>query len=188
MTQDMPFAEAIRSGSPPSAATKDSGDLEKTGDMEQSGGSGIPLETVETQISNGKKNIPVYLASLSLWLAVLLVSLEPTGLAVAVPVYSGPAVVIRILVLMLPSEGDDDTARWNGTRSFLDIIAFTLAVTVVKPVYVRTSDALGHHIPLFAAHALFFLGKYLTCIIIGSKGNVIPYSVVIYSFGPRTLR
>lgn len=75
-------------------ATKD----EHTGpanaiDMEQSGGLSTPLEAETPQTSNWKKPYQFYLASLSLWLAVLIVSLDSTGLAVAIPVCIAPAVV-----------------------------------------------------------------------------------------------
>jgi hypothetical protein len=42
--------------------------------------------------------------------------------------------------------------------------------------------------PIICSTHPFFVGKYLTCIIIGSNRNVIPCSVVIHGFSPRTLR
>jgi hypothetical protein len=46
-----------------------------------------PVQQAEAkQTSNWKKPFSFYMASLSLWLAVLLVSLDSTGLAVAIPV------------------------------------------------------------------------------------------------------
>ncbi|KAF1843630.1 MFS general substrate transporter, partial [Cucurbitaria berberidis CBS 394.84] len=80
-----------------------------------------------------------YLASLSLWLAVLLVSLDSTGLAVAIPIM---------------------TTQLGGTtlEAFWASIAFMLAVSVVQPIYVTTSDVLGRRIPLFIALGFFFVG------------------------------
>jgi hypothetical protein len=62
----MASAEAIGSGNPSLAANGDSGDIEKFGDIEQSGGSVTPLDTEEMQTSNWKKPYQFYMASLSL--------------------------------------------------------------------------------------------------------------------------
>jgi MFS family permease len=52
------------------------------------------------------------------------------------------------------------TAQLGGTtlQAFWASIAFMLAVSVVQPIYVTTSDVLGRRIPLFVALALFFVG------------------------------
>lgn len=116
----MASAEAIGSGSPSVAAYGESGDIEKSGAMEQSGGSATPLDAEEIQTSNWKKPYQFYMASLSLWLAVLLVSLDSTGLAIAIPVYLGPArCYTSIPVLILSFSGYDGTTRRNDTPSFL---------------------------------------------------------------------
>jgi len=116
----MASAEVIRGGSPSLAANGDSSDIEKFGDMEQSGGSATPLDPEETQTSNWKKPYQFYMASLSLWLAVLLVSLDSTGLAIAIPVCLGPArCYTSQLVLIFSFSGYDGTARRNDTTSFL---------------------------------------------------------------------
>lgn len=67
--------------SPAVNAPTRSGDIEKTGDTQ-------PSELDEKEKSNWNKPYQFYLASLSLWLIVLLVSLDSTGLAVAIPVRS----------------------------------------------------------------------------------------------------
>ncbi|KAF2686933.1 MFS general substrate transporter [Lentithecium fluviatile CBS 122367] len=130
----MASIEAIGGGSPRLAAKGESRDIEKSGDKEQSGGSATPLEAEEIQTSNWKKPYQFYMTSLSLWLAVLLVSLESTGLAVAIPL-----------------GGTTLEASWAS-------IAFILAVSVIQPIYVTISDVLGRRIPQFAALALFFVG------------------------------
>ncbi|KAL6708030.1 hypothetical protein ACN47E_003464 [Coniothyrium glycines] len=98
---------------------------------------GAPADAKE--VSNWNKPLSFYMASLSLWLAVLLVSLDSTGLAVAIPII---------------------TTELDGTtlEAFWASISFMLAVSIVQPLYVTTSDALGRRIPLFVALGLFFLG------------------------------
>jgi len=87
----MVLNETIGNNSPPLTAADEPGDIEKSGDMGQSGDSGTSREaTEETPTSNWKKPYQFYMASLSLWLAVLLVSLDSTGLAVAIPVSFPP--------------------------------------------------------------------------------------------------
>ena len=81
----MAFTEAIGSGDPLST-THEKDDIEKAGNLEQNGGPSTPPQAEIVQTSNWKKPYEFYLASLSLWLAVLIVSLDSTGLAVAVPV------------------------------------------------------------------------------------------------------
>ncbi|KAF2814496.1 putative efflux pump antibiotic resistance protein [Mytilinidion resinicola] len=115
------------------SATRNSGDIEKPGNVPTSFGA------EEKPVSNWKKPYQFYLASLSLWLAVLIVSLDSTGLAVAIPVM---------------------TTQLGGTtlEAFWASISFMLAVTVVQPIYVTTSDVLGRRIPLFVALGFFFVG------------------------------
>lgn len=52
------------------------------------------------------------------------------------------------------------TTQLGGTtlEAFWASIAFMLAVTVIQPIYVTTSDVLGRRIPLFAGLAFFFVG------------------------------
>ena len=78
----MASAEAPESN----AATHNVDDIEKT--VKAIPNDNVPNspELGETQGSNWKKPLGFYMASLSLWLAVLLVSLDSTGLAVAIPV------------------------------------------------------------------------------------------------------
>ena len=80
----MMFNKTVENGSHPPAAPNERGDIEKTGDMGQTGAE----EAENIQTSNWKKPYQFFLASSSLWLAVLLVSLDSAGLAVAIPVRS----------------------------------------------------------------------------------------------------
>ena len=52
------------------------------------------------------------------------------------------------------------TTQLNGTtiEAFWASISFMLAVAVVQPIYVTTSDVLGRRIPLFVGLALFSIG------------------------------
>ncbi|KAF1970326.1 MFS general substrate transporter [Bimuria novae-zelandiae CBS 107.79] len=93
----------------------------------------------EKEVSNWNKPWRFWLASLSLWLTVLLVTLDATGLAVAIP---------------------SMTTQLNGTtlEAFWASISFMLAVAVVQPIYVTVSDVLGRRIPLFVGMTLFSIG------------------------------
>ncbi|OAG12788.1 MFS general substrate transporter [Paraphaeosphaeria sporulosa] len=99
----------------------------------------IAVTAVTKTPSNWRKPYQFWLASLSLWLIVLLVTLDATALAVAIP---------------------SMTVQLNGTtiEAFWASIAFMLAVAVVQPIYVTVSDVLGRRIPLFAGLALFSTG------------------------------
>jgi hypothetical protein len=84
MAQEMASDETPESN----ATIRDAQDIEKTAQEIPKGNVPTSPEPGEPQGSNWKKPLDFYMASLSLWLAVLLVSLDSTGLAVAIPVCS----------------------------------------------------------------------------------------------------
>ncbi|KAF4634008.1 hypothetical protein G7Y89_g4100 [Cudoniella acicularis] len=88
----------------------------------------------------GKKSASFWLSFLALCFMVFIVSIDSTGLAVALPV----------IARQLSS---------TTLESFWANIAFTLAVVVVQPVYTSTSDVLGRKIPLYTAFVLFSVGS-----------------------------
>jgi MFS family permease len=112
------------------------------------------IPTVEASISTTtKKPLSFYLAFTSLLIMVFIVSLDTTTLAVALPI------VAREL------SGTTLEAFWAN-------ISFMLAVVVMQPLYMSTSDVLGRKIPLFTAYLLFFVGS-LVFALAPSMPNVI---------------
>lgn len=95
---------------------------------------------IERLRSSYKKSISFYLAVLSLMIMVLIVSLDATILAVAIPAI---------------------TRELTGTtiQAFWASISFTLAVVVIQPIYTNVSNVMGRKVCLYAAFVLFFIGS-----------------------------
>ncbi|KAJ4301864.1 hypothetical protein N0V90_003960 [Kalmusia sp. IMI 367209] len=123
-------------------ALNSSEDIEKASEV-------TPIPAEENAVSNWRKPYQFWLASLSLWLTVLLVTLDATSLAVAIP---------------------NMTTQLNGTtlEAFWASISFMLAVAVVQPIYVTVSDVLGRRIPLFTGLTLFSIGA----VVFAMAGNM----------------
>src|ERR1700761_4362108 len=95
-----------------------------------------PLEGQSPISTKNKKPLSFHLAFLGMLVMVFIVSLDTTTLAVAIPVIANDL---------------------GGTtlESFWASTCFMLAVSVVQPLYMSTSDVLGRKIPLYAAFFLF---------------------------------
>lgn len=87
-----------------------------------------------------KKSASFFISFFALLVMVLIVTIDSTVLAIAIPV------IARDL------DGSTIEAFWAN-------ICFLLAVVVVQPVYMSTSDVLGRKIPLYTAFLLFFVGS-----------------------------
>ncbi|KAI0162209.1 MFS general substrate transporter [Xylariaceae sp. FL1272] len=105
--------------------------------------------------SHQRKPIRFYMAFLSLVIMVILVSLDSTGLSVALPVI---------------------TRELNGTSldGFWANLTFLLAVVVTQPLYVSASDVIGRKPLLNAAFLFFAVGsivfataRSMTAVIVG---------------------
>ncbi|GKZ22396.1 hypothetical protein AbraIFM66951_011564 [Aspergillus brasiliensis] len=90
--------------------------------------------------TKSKKPLSFHLAFLGLLFMVFIVSLDTTTLAVAIPI------IARDL---------------GGTtlESFWASTCFMLAVSVVQPLYLSSSDVLGRKTPLYTAYFLFVVGS-----------------------------
>ncbi|GAB7347259.1 hypothetical protein MBLNU459_g3351t1 [Dothideomycetes sp. NU459] len=87
-----------------------------------------------------KKSASFFVSFFALLIMVLIVTIDSTVLAVAIPI------IARDL------GGSTIQAFWAN-------ICFLLAVVVVQPVYMSTSDVIGRKIPLYTAFLLFFVGS-----------------------------
>ncbi|ETS83877.1 hypothetical protein PFICI_05753 [Pestalotiopsis fici W106-1] len=94
-----------------------------------------------------RKPVAFYLGFLSLLIVVLIVSLDATILAVAIP-------ASRLLALAIASDLGASTLQ-----AFWASISFTLAVVIVQPIYTSMSDALGRKLLLNTAFSLFAVGS-----------------------------
>ncbi|KAK5655829.1 hypothetical protein OQA88_5368 [Cercophora sp. LCS_1] len=92
--------------------------------------------------ATAKKPLSFHITFLALNIMVLIVSLDATILAVAIPD------IARQL------RGTTLTAFWAS-------ISFMLAVVVTQPLYTSTSDVLGRKIPLYASFVLFIAGSVI---------------------------
>ncbi|KAK6217924.1 hypothetical protein LQW54_003212 [Pestalotiopsis sp. IQ-011] len=110
----------------PAAANISAPDVEKTGYQEAA--------SANAQIHPRRKPIAFYLAFISLLIVVLIVSLDATILAVAIPARS-------------------------TLQAFWASLSFTLAVVIVQPIYTSMSDALGRKLLLNTAFLLFSVGS-----------------------------
>ncbi|KAK2848493.1 hypothetical protein FQN49_005667 [Arthroderma sp. PD_2] len=100
-----------------------------------------PAESYNSDVAKTKpKPVSFYLSFLSLLLMVLIVSLDSTTLAVAIP------------VLARELGGTTLEAFWAN-------ISFMLAVVIFQPLYLATSEELGRKVPLYTALFLFFAGS-----------------------------
>jgi hypothetical protein len=99
----------------------------------------LEVETEESR-SSYKKSVSFYLAFLSLMIMVLIVSLDATILAVAIPAI---------------------TNELTGTtiQAFWASISFTLAVVIIQPIYTNVSNVMGRKICLYTAFVLFGIGS-----------------------------
>ncbi|ROW07725.1 hypothetical protein VMCG_03614 [Cytospora schulzeri] len=97
---------------------------------------GPPSEPPRTS----KKPLSFYMAFLSLLMMVLIVSLDATILAVALPTIS---------------------SELGGTtlQAFWASLVFTLAVVVVQPIYTSVSNVMGRKVVLYTAFVLFAVGS-----------------------------
>ncbi|KAJ5201678.1 uncharacterized protein N7498_006341 [Penicillium cinerascens] len=109
----------------------------------------VPKEEGKTQSeeqspidTKNKKPLSFHLSFFGMLVMVFIVSLDTTTLAVATPVI---------------------THDLGGTtlESFWASICFMLAVSVVQPLYMSTSDVLGRKIPLYTAFFLFAIGSVI---------------------------
>lgn len=89
-----------------------------------------------------RKPASFWLSFLALCFMVLIVALDATTLAVALPVISNDI------------GGTTLEAFWAN-------ICFLLTAVIVLPLYINASDVLGRTIPLYAAFILFFVGSLI---------------------------
>ncbi|KAL0939903.1 MFS transporter [Colletotrichum truncatum] len=96
----------------------------------------------KTYKSNWNKPVPFYVAFTSLGIMVLVVSLDATMLAVAIPAI---------------------TSQLGGTtlEAFWASISFMLGVVVTQPIYTSASDVLGRKMSMYAACILFLIGSII---------------------------
>jgi MFS family permease len=123
-----------------------------------------PHETNARPTLRDKLNKPMtfHLAFLSLLIMVLIVSIDATALAVALPVSAknesskekGANSTIRHQSIAEELGGTTLEAFWAN-------ISFMLTVTVVQPIYTSTSDIVGRKLPLYAAFFLFGVGSII---------------------------
>ncbi|KAI1099759.1 MFS general substrate transporter [Jackrogersella minutella] len=87
-----------------------------------------------------KKSRAFYMSFLALLIMVLLVSLDVSILAVAIPVI---------------------THELNGTtlEAFWASISFLLAVVIVQPIYTSVSNVMGRMMPIYASFMFFIVGS-----------------------------
>lgn len=112
-----------------------SGQLELDLDSDQT-----TAQTPAAERQTSKKPLAFHLSFVALMITILVVSLDATTLAVALPVI---------------------TTELSGTslEAFWANIAFLLCMVVVQPMYASFSDALGRIIPLHISLLLFALGS-----------------------------
>ncbi|VUC23264.1 unnamed protein product [Clonostachys rosea] len=96
--------------------------------------------SIQEQSTTKRKPVAFYFAFLSLVIMVLIVSLDSTALAVAIPVL---------------------TNQLNGTtlEAFWANLSFMLSVVITQPLYTSASDVIGRKPLLYGAFLFFFVGS-----------------------------